>query len=385
MGYFIPASSLANLRRYKYQSEDRSLLSNYVLRPYWQLVAKIFPMWMAPNVVTLIGLLFIVINVMTVLIYDPDLLGAGPRWTYFTYAVGLFLYQTFDACDGAHARRTGQSGPLGELFDHCIDSLNSTLSLIPVSSACGLGYSHTLVAIQLAVLCNFYLSTWEEYHTHKLFLSVFSGPVEGILVVCASFVVVSILGPDIVWKQPILTIAGHPVNALHGMYIFTFGGIFFNVYCASGNVIQYYRKNQKNDSECQVKINEALRGLIPFVLYSMSILALTFVEPDFISLSNLLSIGLSFAFVVGRIIVAHLTMQHFPIWNLPMFIPVAQLGLYFASYLIGWNLTQTAKTLSAVGFGLALGLHGMFVNEIIYEFTTYLDMYALSIKHSKKV
>ena len=29
------------------------------------------------------------------------------------YAFGLFMYQTFDGCDGCHARRTGQSGPLG--------------------------------------------------------------------------------------------------------------------------------------------------------------------------------------------------------------------------------------------------------------------------------
>jgi hypothetical protein len=30
----------------------------------------------------------------------------------------LFAYQSLDAIDGKQARRTGSSGPLGELFDH---------------------------------------------------------------------------------------------------------------------------------------------------------------------------------------------------------------------------------------------------------------------------
>ena len=33
----------------------------------------------------------------------------------------LFMYQTLDAVDGKHARATGQSTPLGALFDHGID------------------------------------------------------------------------------------------------------------------------------------------------------------------------------------------------------------------------------------------------------------------------
>lgn len=34
------------------------------------------------------------------------------------FGIGLFIYQSFDAIDGKQARRTGTSGPLGELFDH---------------------------------------------------------------------------------------------------------------------------------------------------------------------------------------------------------------------------------------------------------------------------
>lgn len=59
-----------------------------------------------------------IINVLTLLWYNPTLDQDCPGWVYLSWSIGLFLYQTFDACDGAQARRTRQSGPLGELFDH---------------------------------------------------------------------------------------------------------------------------------------------------------------------------------------------------------------------------------------------------------------------------
>lgn len=60
-------------------------------------------------------------NLATLLYYNPTLDQNCPPWVYASFAVGLFLYQSFDAVDGSQARRTKQSGPLGELFDHGID------------------------------------------------------------------------------------------------------------------------------------------------------------------------------------------------------------------------------------------------------------------------
>ena len=52
-----------------------------------------------------------------------------PPWTYFFASFTVFMYQTFDACDGKQARRTGASSPLGQLFDHGCDALNSILAV----------------------------------------------------------------------------------------------------------------------------------------------------------------------------------------------------------------------------------------------------------------
>lgn len=57
------------------------------------------------------------------------------------------------------------AGPLGEMFDHGCDALNTTLEAILACRALNLGRSWWTVASQIATLANFYLSTWEEYHT----------------------------------------------------------------------------------------------------------------------------------------------------------------------------------------------------------------------------
>ena len=44
---------------------------------------QIFPLSMAPNVVTLLGLFFIIGNLMTVFYYDPYLNETQPTWCYF--------------------------------------------------------------------------------------------------------------------------------------------------------------------------------------------------------------------------------------------------------------------------------------------------------------
>lgn len=38
---------LKPLRDYKYRGVDNSPISNYILRPYWEAVTRLFPMWLA--------------------------------------------------------------------------------------------------------------------------------------------------------------------------------------------------------------------------------------------------------------------------------------------------------------------------------------------------
>ena len=57
-----------------------------------------------------------------------------------------------------------------------------------------MGRSWWTIASQCATLANFYLSTWEEYHTGQLFLGYFSGPVEGILMIVVIYFISGVFG-----------------------------------------------------------------------------------------------------------------------------------------------------------------------------------------------
>ena len=101
---YVRQDKLPGLKEYKYSGIDHSLVSRYILKPFYtNVVIKCFPMWMAPNLITLTGFMFVVVNFCTLLWYNPTLDQDCPTWVYYSWAIGLFLYQTFDAVDGSQA------------------------------------------------------------------------------------------------------------------------------------------------------------------------------------------------------------------------------------------------------------------------------------------
>lgn len=72
--------------------------------------------------------------------------------------------------------------------------MNTTLEVILCLRAMDLTRSWWTVASVAATAANFYLTTWEEFHTGTLFLGVFSGPVEGIIMIVVIYIVTGIYG-----------------------------------------------------------------------------------------------------------------------------------------------------------------------------------------------
>ena len=92
------------------------------------------PLWMAPNLITIVGLAVNILTSLVLVLYCPTATEVAPWWTTFSCALGLFIYQTLDAIDGKQARRTKTSSPLGELFDHGCDSLSTVF--VSIASCC---------------------------------------------------------------------------------------------------------------------------------------------------------------------------------------------------------------------------------------------------------
>ena len=97
------------------------------MKPFWNyLVYNWTPIWMAPNLMTFAGWLLILSNVLLLWWFDPaftgGLPGAIPSWVWIWCGFAQFVGHQLDGCDGTQARRTKTSSPIGELFDHGLDS-----------------------------------------------------------------------------------------------------------------------------------------------------------------------------------------------------------------------------------------------------------------------
>jgi len=202
---------LQGFDNYKYSSVDTSPLSNYVMHPFWNAVVKICPMWIAPNLLTFTGFLFTVANFILLSIYDYSFYAGGgdhdgvhspvPSWVWILAAFNLFMAHTLDGIDGKQARRTGSSGPLGELFDHGLDSW--TTVFIPTGLYSVFGRGPFSISIKRMFFCywnvffNFIFSHWEKYNTGVLYL-----PWGYDASMLASFLVfiVSAFGGHDIWK-----------------------------------------------------------------------------------------------------------------------------------------------------------------------------------------
>ena len=116
-GKYITDSGLKNIKEHKYKAGGYSILDN-LMNPYWEFVVSMVPKTVAPNTLTLLGVIINIVFYSFMFYYDPTMSKSMPRWTYAGFAIGLFAYQTLDAIDGKQARRTKSSSPLGQLFDH---------------------------------------------------------------------------------------------------------------------------------------------------------------------------------------------------------------------------------------------------------------------------
>ncbi|KAJ2357614.1 hypothetical protein IWW50_002225 [Coemansia erecta] len=389
MAPYIPQNYLPNLKKYKYQAIDKSLISKYVLASYWNQLVQIFPLWMAANMVTLLGALHIIVAMVLNQIYAPNMSEECPRWVYFAYAACVWIYGSFDAVDGKQARRTGTASPLGELFDHGCDSLVVSLIMLLFASVCQLGESWWTVALVFFALTNFYMATMEEYHTHVLFLGYFSGPVEGILCFTLAAAATGVWGPGF-WATDLLQLLPLPASMLAQLPGLTMAqsvvagmGVVLvpTVYASFSNIARARR-------EQRLSVPSAYADAVPFAASIGSVVVWLWESPDVLHghlVLFLTFVGFAFSYIVGRVIVAHVTGAPFPKLN-RMHIPIFLGTINALAPRLG--LTKIfAGSNEVVLIWICLVYTGAqyahFALEVIDTICSYLDINCLTIKHKK--
>jgi ethanolaminephosphotransferase len=195
--YFLSNDAVRRLPHFHYKGEDRSLLYRYILSPLAEfLVQNCVPLHVAPNTITLSGLIFMFVAYMAAWFYFPGLddeennrqsNGPAPAWIFVLNGIAILVYQTLDNMDGKQARRTKSSSPLGLLFDHGCDAVNCIIGSTNWILSLGLDPKNStndfLICwiIVMGPFAQFYFSTWEEYYTGELILPIINGPNEGLL------------------------------------------------------------------------------------------------------------------------------------------------------------------------------------------------------------
>ena len=201
--YYLTNHACQSLPKFQYKGEDRSLLYAYILSPLAAfLVQNCTPKWMAPNSVTLSGLMYMIASYLLIWHYVPNLDVANsislPGWIFAYHSAAILIYQTLDNMDGKQARRTGSSSPLGLLFDHGCDAINSIFGSVNWIISLGLNPQRDALmcwGIILGPMAMFYVSTWEEYFTGELILPIVNGPNEGLVGGALLSLTTAIYGP----------------------------------------------------------------------------------------------------------------------------------------------------------------------------------------------
>ncbi|XP_043717320.1 choline/ethanolaminephosphotransferase 1-like [Telopea speciosissima] len=382
---YIGSHGLAALHRYKYSGVDHSYLAKYVLQPFWRSCVNLFPLWMAPNMITLTGFMFLLISALLGYVYSPRLDSPPPRWVHFAHGLLLFLYQTFDAVDGKQARRTNSSSPLGELFDHGCDALACAFEALAFGSTAMCGRDTFWFWVISAI--PFYCATWEHFFTNTLILPAINGPTEGLMLIYMSRFFTSIVGaewwvqqfgksmPFFSWLPFVYDIPTYKV-VLYAMMAFgVIPTVAFNIYNVY-NIVKARRGSML----------QALAMLYPFAVLLGGVLVWDYLSPSDI-IGNyphlvVVGTGLAFGFLVGRMILAHLCdepkgLKTGMCMSL-LYLPFAIANALTARLNDGVPLVDESWVLLGYCiFTATLYLH--FATSVIHEITSALGIYCFRI------
>lgn len=313
--YYRPQFSdeeLGRLTRYKNKGADFSVTYKYVMGPFYDWLIRFVPLGLAPNAVTLLGFILILVSHATMVWYAPTLSEECPRWVYVFVGASLWTYMVLDNLDGRQARRTGSSSPLGHLFDHGCDAFNVTISGISCMAMLQLGpglASYSMLFVVGHLIC--YAASLEELFTGAMILREVNGPNEGLIIMSTMHVLTGVLGPQI-WRAP-LTIAGHtlPRNAWVGICMSAPATV-----TVVGNVAAVVAHARRRTIPPGTALRNIGSASANFAIFAASLFAWATLAPRHFSAAILPILWLStlnFFYMISRMIICHLTGTAYPV------------------------------------------------------------------------
>ena len=165
MGVQLSQKDLGNIETFRYQTNPLTPFERIFYDPYWNFLAnKCLPDWLAPNALTIMGLIFPLMTLVAIGWCDPSFSSPLPAWILLLSWFGDSWYQTIDAIDGKQARRIDNCSPLGQLLDHNLDQISFTVMMIHVCSTLLTGSDILRIILLTPGVMSAHYSI--EYRTH---------------------------------------------------------------------------------------------------------------------------------------------------------------------------------------------------------------------------
>jgi len=373
---YISQQGVLNLATYAYSGQDRSILANYVMKHFWNwLIDNLVPTWIAPNLLTLIGLMCVILgyfSVATACPSDMQYCNTITTGTCLFVALMVFLYQTADNLDGKQARKTGSASPLGEVFDHGGDSLVCPLFAVIMGTVFQLDVYLTFMSF-IMMITLFYLAHWEAYFTRALILRALANPTEAHLSIIGLLLITAWKGTAF-WVQSVgLPIFG-TVQWNHLLFYFTCFGFCTNVFDHWYQVHSFF-------SSRQMSMRPAYVYLLPFLLLVTCSSIIIFCTPEILTNTPRLYmgiIGLVFSYLAIRSIVQSVCKEPFLLY----YNVLSPLLLITFHTVIGYLYKPIVDyELIIELYFVVVTVHTAYlVTTIVTEFAYYLDIDPFRIK-----
>ncbi|CAM9893218.1 unnamed protein product [Ectocarpus sp. 6 AP-2014] len=392
-GKMLSKQDLDMIAAYKYKPGAYTHLDN-LLTPFWNWAVTLLPMWMAPNLVTFIGLAGTCLASLLVTSYSPGLEGETvPSWCSLLFALALFLYQTLDAIDGKQARRTNSSSPLGQLFDHGCDAAVKVLCFVAMCATLEVGPTPNVMILFCIVEGVFYMAQWEEYHTGTLnWSNGYMGVTESQVIQMGLFVVSAFFGQGI-WSTAI-TLPGTDlrVSVLQAM---VWALIPPAIAMVSSNIRRVWasRPGDLPEEERGLKTIGVYPGVLQLLAMSAAMglgiaLSMGPALPVFVKHTGLqlFMLGTVTTHLTSQMIVHHMAKSALSLQDVmcPSLLVLAAvtLNVYLPTLGLGETSPMDPEKALYLGSGIAMASYLRYVSGAISDICWHLDIQCFRIKHS---
>jgi len=378
MAEILNLQQLKALSNHKYSSEGTSI-TEPALQVFWRWLVEQIPLWVAPNLITIVGLIINVGTSLLLMYFSPDAKTQAPSWVYFSCGLGLFLYQCLDAIDGKQARRTGSSSPLGELFDHGCDAVSTVFVSIATCCAMGLGLDPpSFYFICFTGFFLFYCAHWQTYVSGTLRFGRID-VTEGQLVCIGVFILTSMVGLGF-WSFKL------PLIGISIFHLPVVGGFFAGI-LAGGNYFRVIFSGGRGKNGATVANTSVLFPAFPVAFVQLTSLVhcgyTLIAKGSRLFASNpclyTLTYGIFSAKVTCRLVVAHMTKSELAFVDTIYFGPLLLLcnqffGYWFPEYLLLW-------------FSLIYGTLDLtkYSYKVCTEIATHLHICVFKIPYSSEI